>query len=182
VPLLPEVVGVLRAAIGTRRAGPVFVRERLAGGTPLLVGDRQELARACEERQQAARGAGQPLGRAAAQRIARRVWWDAGAVKADAVRTSFLRVMRSIGHPGATCPKSWRHSFATLLQDANVDPLIRQITLGHTPAGSGGLGMTATYTHTRRETQRAQIVQALRRWPESIGYAAERVRGKGGPR
>jgi integrase len=97
---------------------------------------------------------------------------NAGAIKSDAVRMSFMRIMRAIGHPEATCPKSWRHTFATLLQDANVDPLIRQVTLGHKPTPGSGLGMTATYTHTRPDTQRRQIEQALRRWPHSLRLAA----------
>ena len=58
----------------------------------------------------------------------------------------------AIGQPESTCPKSWRHTFATLLQDANVDPLIRQQVMGHKPTLTGGLGMTANYTHTRPET------------------------------
>ena len=87
---------------------------------------RKEWERVCADRQ---RAAGPAASRAELLRIARTVWRDAGAVKADAIRTSFVRVMRAIGHPEATCPKSWRHSFATLLQDANVDPLIRQLTL-----------------------------------------------------
>jgi integrase len=177
VPLLPEAAAVLRAVIGGRQAGPVFLRQRLAGRTPAVAGDRREMARACEERQRAARAAGQVLSRAGVLKIARTVWREAGAVKADAVRASFVRVMRSLGRPEATCPKSWRHSFATLLQDANVDPLVRQITLGHAPGKGGGLGMTANYTHTRRETQREQIERALRRWPDSLRLAAERVGG-----
>jgi len=36
--------------------------------------------------------------------------------------------------------------------------------------------MTAHYTHTRAETQRAQLEQALRRWPDSLRLARERVR------
>jgi integrase len=175
IPLLPEVVAVLRSVIGAREAGPVFLREKLAGKTPALVGGRRELGRVCAERQQAA---GRPLSRGEVQKFARRVWWEAGAVKADAVRNSFIRVMKSVGRPEATCPKSWRHSFATLLQDANVDPLIRQQTLGHRPPG-GGLGMTAHYTHTRPETQRRQVEQALRRWPGSLCYALERVGAEG---
>jgi integrase len=177
VPLLPEVVAVLRAVVGERTSGPVFLRERLVGKAPALVGDRCEMGRVCGERQQAARVGGQPLTRAEAQKVARRVWWDAGAVKADAVRISFVRVMKGLGHPEATCPKSWRHSFATLLQDANVDPLVRQETLGHRPTSGAGLGMTASYTHTRPETQREQIERALRRWPESLRCAAERLGG-----
>jgi integrase len=86
---------------------------------------------------------------------------------------SFIAIIRSIGQPEATCPKSWRHTFATLLQDANVDPLVRQLTLGHSPTTESGLGMTTTYTHTRKETQRQQIEDALRRWPESLRLAAE---------
>jgi hypothetical protein len=35
--------------------------------------------------------------------------------------------------------------------------------------------MTANYTHTRPQTQREQIERALRRWPESLRYAAERI-------
>jgi integrase len=171
VPLLPEVVGVLRTVIGRRKSGVAFLRERLVGKTPSLQGDRRDLERVCQERQRAAGGS---LSRTEALKIMRKVWWDAGAIKADAVRNSFVHIMEDIGHPEATCPKSWRHSFATLLQDANVDPLIRQITLGHKPTNGEGLGMTANYTHTRRETQRQQIEQALRRWPESLLYAMER--------
>jgi integrase len=175
VPLLPEVVAVLRAVIGSRQVGPVFLRERLTNRAPVLVGNRRELEQVCLQRQKAARTEGQPVQRTQLQKVARSIWWDAGAMKTDAVRTSFVRIMAAIGHPGATCPKSWRHSFATLLQDANVDPLIRQQTLGHKPTDRNGLGMTANYTHTRGETQRQQIEQALRRWPQSLRYALERI-------
>jgi integrase len=52
----------------------------------------------------------------------------------------------------------WRRAFATLLQDANVDPLLRQITLGHQPTGAGGaLEMTSLYTHSRPTTYAAEI-------------------------
>jgi len=172
VPLLPEVVSVLRIVIGTRTAGPVFIRKQLVGNSPVLTSNRRELEQVCDDRRRRADG---PLSRDAIQKITRHVWWDAGVIKADSVRTSFLRIMEAIGHPEATCPKSWRHSFATLLQDANVDPLIRQQTLGHKPTNGNGLGMTANYTHTRPETQRQQIEQALRRWPAALAYAMERV-------
>lgn len=168
VPLLPEVVAVLRLAISCRHAGPVFIRERLTGKKPALVGDRRELERICRERQ---RSVGHALSRGEEQKIARRVWWEAGAIKRDAIRSSFVRITRAIRHPEATCPKSWRHSFATLLQDANVDPLIRQITLGHKATAGVGLGMTANYTHTRPETQRQQVEAALRRWSVSLSFA-----------
>ena len=169
IPLLPEAGAVLRCLIGDRRAGPVFLRARFTCDyVPSLIGDRRELERVCAERQ---RAKGNGLARADLLAIARTIWRDAGAVKADAIRTSFIRTMRSLGHPEATCPKSWRHTFATLLQDANVDPLIRQITLGHKPTLNAGLGMTASYTHTRPETQRHQIEAALRRWPQPLALA-----------
>src|SRR5262249_5593526 len=176
VPLLPEVVAVLRKVIGLRLVGPVFLREKLADKTPKLVGTRDEMERVLQEHVAARRGTGGVLGRMDVHQIARKVWWDAGAVKADVVRSTFVRIMEGLGRPQATCPKSWRHSFATLLQDANVDPLIRQQTLGHRPTNSTGLGMTGNYTHTRPETLRAQFEQALQRWPKSLSYALEWLR------
>ena len=88
------------------------------------------------------------------------------------MRIEFIRLMRKIGRSELTAVKTLRHTFATTLQDANVDPLVRQITLGHKPTSNAGLGMTAHYTHTRPETQRAQIEQALQRWPASLALAA----------
>jgi integrase len=173
VPLLPEAAAVLRSVIGSRQAGPVFLREKLAGKLPKLVGKSGELVLICEDRQRLVRTEGRILSRSDVQKIARSVWWDSGAIKADAVRNSFVRVMQALGRSEATCPKSWRHSFATLLQDANVDPLIRQQTMGHRPPTGPTLGMTANYTHTRPETQRQQIEQALRQWPASLQFALE---------
>jgi len=76
-----------------------------------------------------------------------------------------MQVTGPIGLGHVTAPKTWRHTFATTLQDANVDPLIRQMVMGHSPGtghrSSGGLGMTAIYTHTRPETYRRQICRAL---------------------
>src|SRR5262249_49005846 len=140
VPLLPEVVGVLRRVIGARVSGLVFLRERFTGDfVPPQTGDSLALEKEGEARQHAA---GDTLSRAAALKITRTVWRDAGALKADRVRTSLIKIMRALGRPEATCPKSWRHTFSTLLQDANVDPLIRQLTLGHSPTSANGLGVT----------------------------------------
>ena len=44
------------------------------------------------------------------------------------------------------------------MQDANIDPLIRNELLGHSP---GGLGMTTRYTQTRPETKRNQLLAML---------------------
>jgi integrase len=174
VPLLPELILVLQRVIADRNAGPVFLQPRFSSGKkPLISTDAKGMAQILAERSRSASTAA----RATLQRLARTLWRDSGATNADAIRMSFIRRMISIGHPEATCPKSWRHSFATLLQDANVDPLIRQQTLGHKPSLSSGLGMTANYTHTRPETQKRQIEAALRSWPSSLNLAAEMTKG-----
>lgn len=175
VPLLPEVVAVLLRVIGARVAGPVFLRQRFNGGIrPPLIGNCRELEKVVEARQLAASNT---PSRAAALQCARTVWRDAGALKGDRVRTSFIQIMRALGRQDATCPKSWRHTFSTLLQDANVDPLIRQLTLGHSPTSTNGLGVTASYTHTRPETHKAQIEHALRLWPTSLEFASQWQQG-----
>jgi integrase len=180
VPLIAEVVSVLQRAVGKRTAGPVFLRPKFQFAESGLVGcDREELAAACQERAHAReKELRRSLSRDELARVAQTVWRDSGAIDADDVRRSFIRIAATIGLVGVTCPKSWRHTFATLLQDANVDPLVRQITMGHAQAGNskGVLGMTAVYTHTRPETQKRDIERALRLWPESLCLAERRAR------
>lgn len=172
VPLLKEVVAVIRSVIGKRAGGPVFLREKFDARKATVTGSRREWERVLRDRRAAE---GRALTRTEGAALAKKLWWDAGAVKADQVRQVFVRVTAAIGHPESTCPKSWRHTCATLLQDANVDPLIRQQVMGHKPTLTGGLGMTANYTHTRPETRRGQVERALRRWPDSLTYAVERL-------
>ena len=96
------------------------------------------------------------------------MWRDAGAIKIERLRIEFIRVCRRIGAEHLTAPKMLRHLFATGLQDANVDPLIRNELMGHVPAahaGGSSLGMTASYTHTRPETRRRQLQVALQNRP-----------------
>jgi integrase len=181
IPLIDELAEVLRRVIGSRRAGPVFLRRRFdPGSAPAGLLDQAALEQLLERRAatEAERFA-RPLTRAERSKVARGVWRDAGAIDPDQARTAFLRTTRAMGIAEATCPKSWRHTFATLLQDANVDPLIRQLTLGHQPGspGSGALGMTGVYTHSRPETQRREIIRALRLWPKSLQHASDRSRG-----
>ena len=176
IPLLPELVCVLKSVIGSRKTGPVFLRHKYRSrASPVLVGSLAELEAAFHHRIQQTEV---PVTRSVELQVAKKVWRDAGAVKADQVRNSFIRTMRQLSHAEVTCPKSWRHTFATLLQDANVDPLIRQLTLGHRPSLQTGLGMTAVYTHTRPETQRSQIEAALRQWPASLSAAMTKLEAK----
>jgi integrase len=176
VPLSSEVVAVLQQVVGTRATGVVFQRERFqAGRCPLAAASRCELAAEFNRRLAAEETCGgSPLSRAAHAQLARKIWRDAGATKADRIRQSFVRIAGALEICNVTCPKSWRHTFATLLQHANVDPLIRQLTLAHafSSGGVGALGMTSVYTHTRPETQKREIERALRLWPASLEFAA----------
>ena len=159
-----------------RIAGPIFVRERFH---PLFFGQNYPnstiLAQAVAERIGAAeRAQADSLTRKQRAQIARSVWRDAGAVRPEAVRTAFLRTAGATGLP-VTCPKSWRHTFATLLQEANVDPMIRQLVLGHAPNPERSLlGMTAVYTHTSLAQLHSEVIRALRLRPASLQIALAR--------
>jgi hypothetical protein len=96
-----------------------------------------------------------------------------------------MHLTRAIGVPACTAPKLFRHQFATALQEGRVDPLIRNLLMGHAPAvertPGHGLGMTAVYTHSRPETCRQQLeaAPAGRPWrPRHPGWRATRVQLK----
>ena len=108
--------------------------------------------------------AGGALDRAERERACRKGWLEAGALTSKAIRREFMRLTLRIGLPEMTEPKMLRHMFATMLQEANVDPLIRMELMGHAPQGgrSGGpLGMTTVYTHSSPATRRSQLLSAL---------------------
>jgi len=75
------------------------------------------------------------------------------------------RLTARIGLGHCTAPKVLRHLFATTLQEGRVDPLIRNELMGHVSSGERsaghGLAMTAVYTHTRPQTRRQQLEEAL---------------------
>ncbi|MFQ5425409.1 MAG: tyrosine-type recombinase/integrase, partial [Phycisphaerae bacterium] len=168
IPILPVTAEVLRRVIGTRSAGVLFRRRRFTDGERPPLGDRD--ARALEQalRERTVRfrkGHHREPSRLERSDLARRLWSDAGMIRPSRLRLAFMQVTGRIGLGHVTAPKTWRHTFATTLQDANVDPLIRQQVMGHSPGtghrSSGGLGMTSIYTHTRPETYRRQICRAL---------------------
>ncbi len=179
IPLVAEIIMVLKRLIAGRVAGPVVLRHQAnLLSLPLANRDSRQLAAAAQRRvADAERTRDEPLDRRAVAKLHRSVWRDAGATRCERIRASFIQTAMACGLTGATCPKSWRHTFATLLQDANVDPLIRQLTLGHAPPsmfGMGSLGMTSVYTHTRPETHKREIERALRLWPESLELVSEK--------
>lgn len=168
IPLLPVLVDVLRWHLGQRSSGPVFRRRKFRRGCePRLSGLNSaqlesELARRIACRETATE---RHLSRREQLQEARILWRDHGAIKTDRIRIEFMRLTSKIGLATTTAPKLLRHLFATGLQEANTDPLVRNELMGHSPGGNRGggtaLGMTATYTHTRPETRRKQLESAM---------------------
>lgn len=179
IPLMPLLVDILRLVLDGRNTGPVFRRRRFHTGTePLLAGkDMVDLERELTARiERRAVAASCSLSRMEQLREARELWRDMGGIKTDRIRMEYMHLTRDINLKEFTAPKSLRHLFATCLQDANVDPLIRNELMGHAPGGSrgtgAGLGMTATYTHTRSQTRQKQLEGALQARP-ALAVAAQ---------
>jgi integrase len=177
VPLMPALADVLRVHLAGRTSGPLFRRRTWtddclgfdASSTAAL--ERELTCRlAAQDASQAEPDRGTQL------RLARRIWRDIGAVDESRIRLEFIEAARSAGLAGQTAPKVLRHQFATALQEGRVDPLVRNLLMGHAAADSRapghGLGMTAVYTHTRPETVREQLLVALADRP-SLAAARE---------
>lgn len=170
IPLMPELADVLRVMLGGRNIGVVFRQRRCADDhvPPLQCQTRSELEFGLASRAtRLEESSPESTTRDSFEAAAKTIWRDLGALKTDWVRKEFMQLTRKIGSAEITAPKTLRHTFATMLQDANVDPLIRNELMGHAPGGSngGGLGMTAIYTHTRPETKRRQLEHAVRGRP-----------------
>jgi integrase len=164
IPLAPDLCQVLQLHLGQRRAGLVFARD-YADCNPTSWGKTaSELTKILKQRwNQAEQLAKRTLTRQELGNLCQTVWRGAGRHRAETIRLTLQHVAGQLNLPTTCIPKSWRHTFACLLQEANLDPLIRQITLGHTPgsAEASALGMTGVYTHTRPELHQQQIRQAL---------------------
>jgi integrase len=179
VPLVPELVEVIRSMVLGRAAGPVFLREQFdVNATGAVSGNRAALAASARCRLTALEDTlDRPPTRTEAAACIRGIWRDAGAADVDRVRTTFVAAARGakLAH-AATCPKSWRHTFATLMQEANVDLLIRQETLGHksVSAVASALGMTSVYTHTTPALQKSEVTRALSLREGSLALVATR--------
>ncbi len=152
IPLMPEAVLILRKVIGTRPHGVVFWHKFRHGQPQHAQNDYRALVQAATRQVQALeQKLKQSLSRDQEARVFEKVWREAGIVRQESVRIAMMRTTARINRPQLTCPKSWRHTFACLLQEANVDPLIRQITLGHMPvaAETSALGMIGVYGNSR---------------------------------
>lgn len=177
IPMVPELVAVLRRTIGDRRHGPLFLRQRYRpNNESLSQATRVQLAAEVKRRVAAKESQENAvLSRERIASICHAVWQAAGAVRVDRIRTAFIQVAQSLGLEDVTCPKSWRHSFATLLLEARVDPLIRQLVLGHAPSnfGEGALGMTTRYSHPTEELIKSEVLRALQLRTPSLRVAGE---------
>jgi integrase len=100
VPLVPVLAEVLRRVVGDRASGPVFRRRRFTGSVepplagrspPWLEGELARRAGAMEGEKC------RRLARAEWLGVARGLWRDLGALKADRVRVEFMAVTRAIG-------------------------------------------------------------------------------------
>lgn len=166
IPIALELVRVLEKYIGERRWGPVFQQRRCFNGFRPLLADKN--MRQLEAEYQKRLDFSEDQSRKAAAAIAHGIWLDLCSITNDLISREYLKITRKMEFSEKTSPKSIRHTFATTLQDANIDPLIRNELMGHSPSDGrqrGGLGMTARYTHTRPETKRRQLEQALAQRP-----------------
>jgi integrase len=163
IPLLPCLDKVLERLVEGRTRGPVFLRkkfnvERLPPWASNKLAE-LELSRRILSRESES---GESVTRTNRVQLSRSLWNEMGIVETDRIRTEYIRLTKAIGQPELTAPKTLRHLFATTLQDANVDPLIRNELLGHAAAsaiGGNSLGMTTKYTHTRMETKRKRMAR-----------------------
>ena len=175
IPLIPRHADVLKLMVGTRTHGPVFLRrlfcpERLPIWSGISAAEKELASRI----QQFEASQEATCSRSMKAKLALRLWNQWGTIETDRLRTDFMRLTKRIGVPEITAPKTLRHLFATTLQDANVDPMIRNELMGHSTSDTcrNGLGMTGTYTHTRLTTKRGQLEAAFSQNP-SLSIAAE---------
>lgn len=171
IPLIPELKDLIGCLASSRRKGLIFIRCCASKTFTQLT--RKEMETNLQERIRSIEElSGTQIDRLQQHRLAKQLWKDCGAWDPDQIRRRFLAITKKCGWPEATCVKSFRHTFATLLQLANVDPLVRQLTMGHSPqGGNGALGMTAVYTHTQPEFHSSEICRASLMWPESLEIA-----------
>ena len=178
IPLVPALVDVLRSHLAGRTQGPVFRRRTWTNSLGFDVSSATALERELVRRTADSGTTSNPGTRSGRVQLARRLWRDIGVVDETRIRIEFIRVAQAVGLVGQTAPKVFRHQFATALQEGRVDPLVRNLLMGHASSDSRspghGLGMTAVYTHTRPETVREQLISAFADRP-AIAEARQRV-------
>ena len=155
LPIFPEIKPLFQAAIGTRKAGFVFLERRFAEGTdkpavifPGPAALKEHLRRLAEETRANGAGCEKDI-----RKVITTFLRNQGQIPEKRVRQEFMKITKRIGCPWLTRAHSLRHFFATQAQEMGMNPLLVQGILGHT-----SLDMTARYTHLSVESRR----QALR--------------------
>jgi integrase len=141
IPLVPELIDMLRLVIADRQSGPLFQRRRcVVGGQRQLWRLTPEQLRREFENRIALGEQSAPAGirRRERLRICRRIWVELGVIPEARLRLQFMKLTKAIGLPHVTAPKTLRHLFATRLQEANVDPLIRNELMAMSRWATGG--------------------------------------------
>jgi len=171
VPLVPPLTEILQQMLAGRRSGTLFVRPRTLGSQlPSWGSSARQVQHELQRRQvEAEVTLARSLDRRERAQLIPRLWLELGMVKPDFIRNCLLRLSQKSGVRELATPKTFRHLFATTLQEGRVDPLIRNELLGHIPEdgsrSGAGLGMTAQYTHTRLDTKRSQLEEAFAKHP-----------------
>ena len=134
IPISSSLCCVLEEALEGRSYGPVFRQRRCSGDfiPPLDNRTPSDLERIYRRRCEEAKAED----RQSEAEVAKTIWRDLGALKNDQIRREFNKVTDKIGRPDMTAPKSIRHTFATIMQEANVDPLVRNQLMGHVPGST----------------------------------------------
>ena len=157
LPLLPGTTEVFEKAIGSRKAGFVFLNAEFATGRarPAVAFAGPQAFKAYVEKLSEELLAVDP---AADERKLRRAvvafCRSMGQIPEKRVRCEFMGLTEKIGCPEFTRAHDLRHLFTTRAQAAGVNPLLVQEMLGHTT-----LEMTRKYTHLGMDSKRAALAQ-----------------------
>jgi site-specific recombinase XerD len=168
LPLLPDTRAIFERAIGTRKAGFVFIQQDFTSGRAHPA---QNLVTAQAFRARIAQVVAEvvEVNQAASERDQKqtvdRYCRSLGRLSEKQVRCEFLALTAKIGCPEFTKVHDLRHLFSTRAQSAGLNPILVQDMLGHTT-----LEMTRRYTHLGIETKR-QALQAM----FAPGYRAKDV-------
>jgi integrase len=156
LPLLPELEPVIKAAIGTRKAGFVFLNKDAATNPSSLALSftRPRDFRAHAEKIADAARAATPDDEKAAPRAVRSFCRSMGQIPEKRIRTELMKLTKRIGRPDLTRAHDLRHLFTSRAQENDMNPILVQEILGHK-----SLEMTRRYTHLGLDAKR----KALRR-------------------
>lgn len=142
IPLLAPHAALLESILATRRAGTLFQQQKFSDDR--LVHWARSSATASAELAERVRreeeDRGQSLSRLEHYRYYRQLWVQMGLIKTDMIRNRLRQLSRKGKIPELETPKSFRHLFATTLQEGRVDPLIRNELLGHIPEDGPRMG------------------------------------------